>query len=58
MAKTPTRPIRVDLGLWDRFGEATAAADTDRSTALRGFMAWYAREPGARMPKRPGESAR
>lgn len=53
MAKTPTRPIRVDLGLWDRFGWAAGAAGYDRSTVLREFMAWYVREPGAKMPRRP-----
>lgn len=52
-ANTPTRPIRVDLELWARFGDATKRQDTDRSAALREFMAWYARDPGAKMPKRP-----
>jgi hypothetical protein len=51
--KTPTRPIRVDPALWERFGAATAKADTDRSAVLRAFMAWYSREPGARQPIRP-----
>lgn len=51
--KTPVRPIRVEQGLWDEFGEATAAGDTDRSAALRAFMAWYARRPGAKLPARP-----
>jgi hypothetical protein len=51
---TPTRPIRVALGLWDRFGEATERVGTDRSTALRAFMAWYIGEEGAKLPKRPG----
>jgi hypothetical protein len=51
--KTPVRPIRVDQELWDEFGQATAAGDTDRSAALRAFMAWYARRPGAKLPVRP-----
>jgi hypothetical protein len=51
--KTPVRPIRVEAGLWDDFGKAAAASDTDRSAALRAFMAWYARRPGAKLPERP-----
>lgn len=49
-SNTPTRPIRVDLDLWERFG---AVAQPDRSSTLREFMRWYVREPGAKMPKRP-----
>ena len=52
-ANTPTRPIRVDLELWARFGEATERQGTDRSVVLREFMAWYARDDGAKLPKRP-----
>lgn len=53
MANTPTRPIRVDLTIWDQFGTATAAQGTDRSAAVRDFMAWYTRQTGAKLPKRP-----
>jgi hypothetical protein len=53
VGKTPTRPIRVDPELWERFGAATEAAGTDRSSVLRAFMAWYCRDPGAKMPRRP-----
>lgn len=52
-ANTPTRPIRVDLELWARFGEAVQRQDADRSAILREFMAWYARDAGSKMPKRP-----
>lgn len=51
--RTPVRPIRVEAGLWDDFGKAATASDTDRSAALRAFMAWYARRPGAKLPVRP-----
>lgn len=51
--RTPTRPIRVDASLWDDFGKAATASGTDRSAALRAFMAWYARRPGAKLPTRP-----
>jgi hypothetical protein len=51
---TPTRPIRVPLDLWARFGDATGRAKTDRSKVLRDFMAWYAHDEGAKMPRRPG----
>lgn len=50
---TPTRPIRIDLKLWEKFGQAAGRVGLDRSALLREFMAWYVREPGAKMPKRP-----
>ena len=50
---TPTRPIRIDLDLWDRFGAATKRAGSDRSAVLRQFMAWYVRDVGAALPRRP-----
>jgi hypothetical protein len=52
-APTPTRPIRVDLKMWERAGEATKAQGTDRSTIIREFLHWYLREPGAKLPARP-----
>ncbi|MGQ4353182.1 GIY-YIG nuclease family protein [Streptomyces drozdowiczii] len=55
--KTPTRPIRVDLGMWAEFGAATQAMGTDRSAALRAFMAWYVNRPSAPLPVRPFDSA-
>lgn len=48
-AGTPKQTIRVDPGLWVRFGAAVG----DRAAALRAFMRWYLREPGAKLPKRP-----
>jgi hypothetical protein len=47
---TPTRPIRIDPELWERFGEV---ADPDRSAVLRDFIRWYVGEPGVKAPKRP-----
>ena len=40
------------MGLWERFGEATAAAGTDRSTVVREFIRWYLRIPDAKLPER------
>lgn len=54
---TPTRPIRVPLDLWGRFGEATKRQGTDRSAILRDFMRWYAHDDGAKMPRRPASPA-
>lgn len=56
MAVTPPRPIRVDDDLWKRFGHATTLAGADRSATIRDFMAWYARDPGAKMPRRPDQT--
>jgi predicted DNA-binding protein len=46
--------LRVPEDLWQRFGELAAAAGTDRSALLREFIAWYVREAGAPLPRRPG----
>jgi hypothetical protein len=48
----PRAAIRIDPALWDRFAEV---AEPDRSTILREFIAWYVREPGAKLPRRPAE---
>jgi predicted transcriptional regulator len=50
---TPTRPIRVDLDLWAKFGKIADQLDTDRSALIRDFIRWMVREPGAKLPKRP-----
>jgi hypothetical protein len=41
--------VRMDPDLWRRFGDVAE----DRSELIRAFVAWYAREPGAKMPRRP-----
>jgi len=53
--KTPLQNVRVDPDLWDRFDKAIGRADpgSDRSKTLRQFIAWYVREPGAKLPARP-----
>jgi hypothetical protein len=42
--------FRVPERLWSRFAEL---AKPDRSSVLRAFIAWYLREPGAKLPPRP-----
>lgn len=51
--RTPHRHLRVDDELWARFSAAVEVAGTDRSTVLRDFMRWYAKQPGAKRPVRP-----
>ena len=41
--------VRMSPDLWQRFGEVAE----DRSELIRAFVAWYAREPGAKLPRRP-----
>jgi len=53
---TPRQTLRVPEALWIRFGAAAARAETDRSALVRALIAWYVREPGARLPERPGLS--
>lgn len=45
----PNVTIRMDPDLWERFG----AVSDDRSSTMRALIAWYAREPRAKLPKRP-----
>ncbi|SMD24230.1 hypothetical protein SAMN05660733_07685 [Lentzea albidocapillata] len=54
--KTPVRPIRVEDDLWAEFGEACGEIGHDRSSALRAFMEWLARRPGAKLPQRPQQT--
>lgn len=50
---TPTKPVRVDADLWERFGAAAEGQGTDRSALIRDFMRWYIGDPKAKMPRRP-----
>lgn len=50
---TPMRAFRLPERLWLAFGAATARRGTDRGAALRAFIRWYVREPGAELPDRP-----
>lgn len=46
---TPKQTIRVEPDLWDAFGQAVG----DRAAALRTYMEWVLRRPGAVLPRRP-----
>jgi len=37
--------------LWVRLGKLVG--DRNRSTVIRALVAWYLREPGAKLPERP-----
>lgn len=52
--KTPVKCFRIPEDLYSRAME-TASRDTEGTLtdAVRGFLAWYSREPGAKLPKRP-----
>jgi antitoxin component of RelBE/YafQ-DinJ toxin-antitoxin module len=50
---TARQTIRIEEDLWARFAAACEQTGTDRSTAIREFVAWYVREPGTKLPKRP-----
>ena len=45
--------FRMKKKAWDALGEAVGRQN--RSQVIRQFIAWYVREPGAKLPKRPGE---
>lgn len=48
---TPHRPIRVPKDRWDAFGLLVGVRS--RAKVVNEFIAWYVREPGARLPQRP-----
>jgi len=50
---TPKITLRVTENAWARFGEAATAAGVARAELLRQFIAWYSRDPGAKLPTRP-----
>lgn len=50
---TMPRPIRVPTQLWGEFGEVATQLGTDRTKLIVEFMRWMARQPGAKLPKRP-----
>jgi len=43
----------VAVDRWKRFAQTTAEMNSDRSKVINEFIAWYNREPGAKLPKRP-----
>jgi hypothetical protein len=54
-AGTPRQAFRIDPDLVEAFREAVGRQEppADMSGEVRGFIAWYVRRPGARIPKRP-----
>ncbi|WP_263165431.1 hypothetical protein [Streptomyces sp. SCSIO ZS0520] len=54
--KTPARQMRIG-DEWYDFDAAAKAQGTDRASVIREFIAWYLREPGAKMPARPEREA-
>ncbi|MFE2850578.1 hypothetical protein ACFXJO_05520 [Streptomyces lavendulae] len=50
--KTPARQIRIG-DEWYDFDLAAKAEGTERAAVIREFIAWYLRQPGAKLPVRP-----
>ncbi|MBV8932047.1 MAG: hypothetical protein JOZ47_14020 [Kutzneria sp.] len=51
--KTPQRAIRVPDHRWIAAGHASTSVGKNRSEIINALLAWYLREPGAKLPKRP-----
>lgn len=47
------RNVRFKDPRWDRFGKQVAKSDDTRTRVINQFVAWYNREPGAKLPQRP-----
>jgi hypothetical protein len=45
--------MRIPNDEWLPFNEATKAAEKTRAEAVREFIRWYLRRPGAKLPERP-----
>jgi hypothetical protein len=50
MAETRPRQIRIPNERWERFDEL---AEPTRAKVVNDFIAWFNREPGAKLPRRP-----
>ncbi|MET0416028.1 MAG: hypothetical protein ABW022_08410 [Actinoplanes sp.] len=48
---TTRRQVALSDALWDRLG--SLVGDRGRSEVIRALVAWYLREPGAKLPERP-----
>jgi hypothetical protein len=55
VARLPSKPrnFRATEALWNGALEAADRAGENLPDKLREFLAWYQRQPGARMPTRP-----
>jgi hypothetical protein len=51
--KHPQHTVAVPDHRWESFGKVAKALGTDRSKLLNTVMAWYSREEGAVLPRRP-----
>jgi len=49
--RTPRIVVSMPSDLWKTFGKLVGSRN--RSELLRQFVAWYVREPGAKLPERP-----
>lgn len=49
------RNVRMKDARWDRLGERAAKKEVTRTWAINQLVAWYNREPGAKLPPRPPE---
>ena len=56
--KTPLRTVQVDDQPWRDFEENAKRAGTTRPDALRAFIDWFNRKPGAKLPTRPDDVTR
>lgn len=54
--KTPPRQIRIG-DEWYDFDKAAKSLGTERAAVIRDFIAWYLRQPGAKLPARPDRDA-
>lgn len=53
----PNQNFRMKQDRWDRLKDSAEKAGSNRSQVLNDLAAWYVREDGAKLPKRPDADA-
>jgi hypothetical protein len=53
--KTPQRAIRIPDKRWEATERSAKAIGSNRSEVVNDMLAWFVREPNAKLPKRPAE---
>jgi len=55
--RTQHRSVRISDEDWTDLEAATGTLGADRGTAIKQFIRWYLRRPGATLPERPAAAS-
>lgn len=51
--ETPSQSVRISDARWEAADHGARAVGSDRAKVINQLLAWFNREPGAKLPKRP-----